>query len=72
MVPVHKLKFVNLYSTLNTYYANDSMSFNKQMYKSRGNVLRTSNREIEPRTPGFTLGSETNSHWSETLDKLRA
>jgi len=38
------------------------MSFNKQMYKSRVKVLRTSNREVEPRPPGFTLGSETNSY----------
>jgi hypothetical protein len=42
------------------------------MYKTRGNVLRTSNWEIELRPPGFTLGSETSSHWSEAFDKLSA
>jgi len=71
MEPIYKLKFCQFICHI-TYYVNDTMSFNKQMYKSRGNVLRTSNRETEPRTPGFTLGSETNSHWSEALDKLSA
>jgi hypothetical protein len=67
MEPVHKFKFVN--SIFHTkYYVSDPMPFNKQMYKSRGKALRTSNREIEPRPPGFTLGSETNSHWSEAID----